>query len=264
MAGVRLDQYESDTNSQTALSPKFGVVYQPLLDKVSLFANYMDGFSNVTPQVQGDPAQGVTTTVTFEPERAEQFEIGTKLNLLDNKLSATLSYYDIEVSNIVMEEFGRPFFFVQDGEQFSRGFEASVAASPFKGLNIIAGYSYNDSELTKSDQLDFLGRRPESAGPENLVNFWTSYRFSEGKFKGFGAGIGGNYASENKIFNRALGGVFTLPSYTVLNASVFYEVEKFYFNVKLNNFTDEEYFNGWSTINPQPPLNFRASITYKF
>ncbi|MBZ9729949.1 TonB-dependent receptor [Salegentibacter sp. JZCK2] len=264
MVSLRIDQFESENNSQTALSPKFGIVYQPILERVSFFANYMDGFSNVAPLQQGDPAAGVTTTVTFDPERARQLEIGTKLNLVKNKVSANISYYNIEVTNMVMEETGRPFFYVQDGEQYSRGFEASVTATPFAGLNLIAGYSHNDSKLTESDQTDFLGRRPESAGPKDLANFWASYRVPTGKYLGFGIGVGGNYASENMIFNRALGGVFTLPSYTVLNASAFYNVEKFSIIFKLNNLTDAEYYNGWSTINPQTPRNFAASFTYNF
>ena len=137
-------------------------------------------------------------------------------------------------------------------------------ASPFSGFNLIAGYSHNKGKLTHSDQTDFLDRRPESAGPKDLANLWASYRMQYGIFKGFGLGFGGNYASENMIFNRQVGGVFTLPSYTVLNASLFYEAEKYAVNLKLNNLTDEEYFNGWSTINPQKPLNFVASFTYKF
>ncbi|MDT0676608.1 TonB-dependent receptor [Autumnicola musiva] len=263
MASLRIDRFESEDNSQTALSPKFGVVYQPLMDKISIFANYMDGFSNVAPDEEGNPEEGLTTTVTFDPEHARQFEVGTKFNLLENRLTASLSYYDIQVSNIVMEDASRPFYFVQDGELYSRGFEASIIATPLEGLNLIAGYSHNESELTESDQTALLNRRPESAGPENLANLWASYRFSAGNLQGFGFGFGGNYASENMIFNRQLG-VFTLPSYTVFNASVFYNVEKFAITLKLNNLSDEEYYNGWSTINPQTPRNFVANLTYKF
>ncbi|WP_353956840.1 TonB-dependent receptor [uncultured Salegentibacter sp.] len=264
MTSLRLDQFETETNSQTALSPKFGVVYQPILDKVALFANYMDGFSNVGPRQVDNLETGETRTLVFDPERAKQFEVGTKFNLLNNHLSATLSYYDIQVSNIVMQDAENPFNLVQDGEQYSRGFEASVTASPFEGLNLIAGFSHNDSELTESDQVDFLGRRPESAGPETLVNFWASYRFTQGNLEGFGLGFGGNYASENMIFNRQTAGVFTLPSYTILNASLFYNIDKFGINLKLNNLTNKEYYNGWSTINPQRPRNFAASLTYNF
>jgi iron complex outermembrane receptor protein len=264
MTSLRLDQFETETNSQTALSPKFGVVYQPILDKVALFANYMDGFSNVGPRQVDNLETGESRTLVFDPERAKQFEVGTKFNLLNNHLSATLSYYDIQVSNIVMQDAENPFNLVQDGEQYSRGFEASVTASPIEGLNLIAGFSHNNSELTESDQVDFLGRRPESAGPETLANFWASYRFTQGNLEGFGLGFGGNYASENMIFNRQTAGVFTLPSYTILNASLFYNVDKFGINLKLNNLTNEEYYTGWSTINPQRPRNFAASLTYNF
>ncbi len=264
MASLRVDHFENEDNSQTALSPKFGLVYQPIDDKISIFANYMDGFTNVAPQEEGDPTAGATTTVTFDPERARQLEVGTKLSLLDNRIAATFSYYDIQVFNIVMEETGRPFYYVQDGERYSRGFEANFVANPFKGFNIIAGYSHNESELTVSDQTDFLGRRPESAGPVDMANLWASYAFTSGNLRGFGFGFGGNYASENMIFNRQLGGVFTLPSYTVLNAGVFYNVQEYSINVKLNNLGNEEYYNGWSTINPQTPRNVMASFTYKF
>ena len=264
MTSLRLDQFETETNSQTALSPKFGVVYQPILDKVALFANYMDGFSNVGPRQVDNLETGESRTLVFDPERAKQFEVGTKFNLLNNHLSATLSYYDIQVSNIVMQDAENPFNLVQDGEQYSRGFEASLTASPFEGLNLIAGFSHNNSELTESDQVDFLGRRPESAGPETLANFWASYRFTQGNLEGFGLGFGGNYASENMIFNRQTAGVFTLPSYTILNASLFYNIDEFGINLKLNNLTNEEYYTGWSTINPQRPRNFAASLTYNF
>jgi iron complex outermembrane receptor protein len=216
----------------------------------------MDGFSNVDPREQGNPAEGATTTVSFDPERAKQLEVGTKLNLVKDRVSASLSYYDIKVSNIVMEDMDRPFYYVQEGEQYSRGFEASITATPVDGLNVIAGYSYNESELEES------GLRPETAGPKNLANLWASYSFA-GNLDGFGLGFGGNYAGENMIFNRNLG-TFTLSSYTVLNAAVFYNAEKFSVNLKLNNLTDEEYYNGWSTINPQTPRNFAASFTYKF
>ena len=262
MASLRIDQFENDNNSQTALSPKFGVVYQPIMDKLSIFANYMDGFSNVAPSEVIDQATGETQRITFDPEHARQFEIGTKLNLLNNHLFATLSYYDIQVENIVL---GNGFDVTQDGEQYSRGFEARLTATPFKGLNMVAGFSHNSSEVTEAaENDDFRNRRPESAGPETMANLWASYRFQQGVVEGFGIGFGGNYASENMIFNRNLGGTFTLPSYTVLNASVFYDVDRFSINLKLNNLTNEDYFNGWSTINPQAPRNFAAALTYKF
>ena len=262
MASLRVDRFESESNSQTAWSPKFGVVYQPILDKLSLFANYQDGFSNVAPQV-GKDTDGNNKNYEFDPEHAKQLEGGVKLNLLNNKIAATLSYYDIQVSNTVMTI--APQVYTQGGELYSRGFEASITASPVQGLNINANYSYNESELTKATQGDdFLGRRPENAGPQNLANLWATYQFSGNALNGFGVGFGGNYGSENMIFNRNVAGTFTLDDYTVLNASLFYQSEKFGITLKLNNLNDEEYYNGWSTINPQVGRNLSANFTYKF
>ena len=263
MASLRIDRFSNADHAQTALSPKFGVVYQPILNKVSLFANYMNGFSNVAPV--DEVTNGVTTNRALDPEHANQFEAGTKLNLLNGRLSATLSYYDIQVKNraLRVDVDATNYFYTQDGTQESKGFEASFVANPVDGLNIVAGYSYNDSKLTEG-AADFVGLRPESAGPQNLANLWASYQLTSGKFEGLGFGFGGNYASENKIFNRNLGGTFTLPEYTVVNASVFYGTPDFRISLKLDNIANKEYFKGWSTISPQNQRSLLANFTYNF
>ena len=263
MASLRIDRFSNADHAQTALSPKFGVVYQPILNKVSLFANYMNGFSNVAPV--DEVTNGVTTNRALDPEHANQFEAGTKLNLLNGRLSATLSYYDIQVKDraLRVDVDATNYFYTQDGTQESKGFEASLVANPVDGLNIVAGYSYNDSKLTEG-AADFVGLRPESAGPQNLANLWASYQLTSGKFEGLGFGFGGNYASENKIFNRNLGGAFTLPEYTVVNASVFYGTPDFRISLKLDNIANKEYFKGWSTISPQNQRSLLANFTYNF
>lgn len=263
MASLRVDRFWDSEYNQTAFSPKFGLVYQPVLDKVSVFANYMDGFTNVG--LQPEVTEGVTTLRSFKPEHASQFEVGTKLNLFNDKLTATMSYYDIKVTDktLRVDIDASNYYYTQDGEQRSKGFEANINANPVSGLNIIAGYSYNDSRLEEG-AADFKGRRPEEAGPVNMANFWAGYQFNGGKLDGFGIGFGGNYAGENKIMNRNTSGVFTVPEYTVLNASVFYGTRDFRVTLKLNNITDEEYYKGWSTINPQWTRNLSANFSYTF
>ncbi|MEH6681713.1 MAG: TonB-dependent receptor [Sediminicola sp.] len=262
MTSLRVDRFSNDSYNQTAFSPKFGLVFQPILDKVSLFANYMDGFSNLAPVTE--ITDGNPTNRALEPEHATQFEIGTKLNLLEGKLAATLSYYDINVDNMALRNDidAENYFYTQDGEQTSKGFEASIVANPIQGLDIIAGYSYNDGELIAGPD-DFRGFRPESAGPRNLANLWASYKFGQGNLEGFGLGFGGNYAGDNKIFNRT-NGTFTLDSYTVLNASAFYAGTDFRITLKLDNMANKEYYKGWSTISPQNLRSVSANFTYFF
>ena len=271
MASLRVDRFSNKGNVltddddflQTALSPKFGIVYQPVLNKVAVFANYMNGFVNVAPGEDRN-ASGTPTSRTFKPEQANQFEIGTKLDLFDNRLTATLSYYNIKVSDMVYQMYNGPVEVtnMQDGEQRSKGFEASIIAMPLNGWSILAGYSYNDSELSMGDP-SFVGFRPESSGPRNLINFWTSYKFNQGALNGFGLGFGANHASENKIFNRNVG-TFTLPEYTIFNASAFYTINDFTLTLKLDNIGNVEYYKGWSTINPQRLRAVAASLSYNF
>ncbi|WP_159802418.1 TonB-dependent receptor [Flavobacterium sp. MK4S-17] len=281
-AGIRFDNFENKGNynaatdtttgaySQNAWSPKFGLVYQVVQDEVSVFANYQNSFKN-----QLNPNAGTSDPSlngeTFKPERANQFEAGIKLNALKNKLGATVSYYNIKVKDVVRSVgFNNS---VQDGSQKSTGFEAEITANPIPGLNIIAGYAYNDSKLEKASA-DVEGLRPTTAGPKNLANFWVSYRFPAETIDGLGVGFGGNYGSESPIYNsnvldaggNATGNVekFVLPSYTVFNASLFYDKPKYRIALKVNNLTDELYFNGYTTINVQAPRTFMGSLTYKF
>ncbi|WP_034257820.1 TonB-dependent receptor [Altibacter lentus] len=272
MVGLRLDHFDNEgdvTNledgyDQTTLSPKFGVLYQPIKDKLSVFGNFQNGFTNVAPQLVGDPDDGPQTLKTFDPEQANQLEFGIKTNLFNNRLNATVSYYDIKVKDRVITDPSSPFNKIQGGEVVSKGFEIEINANPIKGLNIRAGYSNNDSETTRSDNTEILNRRPLEAGPETLYNFWANYEFQDGTFDGFGVGLGFNGASERFAINYESTGEFILPSYTIANASVFYQADKYRIGLKLNNAFNKEYYKGWTTINPQTPRALFANISYQF
>ncbi|WP_443944107.1 TonB-dependent siderophore receptor [Pedobacter sp. AW1-32] len=267
MASLRVDRFQNggfstnadDKYGQTAFSPKFGLVYQVLKDKLSVFGNYMNGFTNVAPVNQ--EVNGANVVTTFDPEHANQMEAGIKTDLFEGRLSGSLSYYDIKVSNIVLSTGLNQYS--QGGDQYSKGFEAQITANPIDGLNIIAGYSKNKSKLTNATA-NTEGRRPVGAGPEDLVNLWLSYKISSGAAKGLGFGFGGNYAGKNSIVNDATVGVFTLPAYTILNASASYSSGKYTFGLKLNNLTDKEYYKGWTTLEPMAPRTFAGSIGYHF
>lgn len=251
---------------QTSLSPKLGLVYQVVKNKVSIFGNYMNGFLNVAPVAQPtDEISGV-----FKPQQANQLEGGVKIDLFNNRLSITASYYDIKVTNITRADTlkssipGKPYnVTVQDGTQVSKGFELEVAGSPLEGLSVMAGYSYNDSKFTKAAAAT-NNRRPPAAGPRNLANAWVSYTLLNGKLKGLGFGAGGNYVDEHMTSNTTTTGVFTLPSYTLLNGTVFYEARKFRLGVKIDNATNELYFVGQGTLTPQMPRSISANVTIKF
>lgn len=274
MASLRADYFdnkgdittETDNFNQFALSPKFGIVYQPIRDKLALFGNYMNGFKNVAPTQIADENGDNPRMKTFEPEHANQVEFGIKTNLFAGRLNATLSVYDIRVANVVTADPTNIFNSLQGGEVESKGIELDLDARPVKGLSILAGFSYNDSKVIKGDDANVwleTGRRPIYSGPETMANLWASYEFS-GALHGLGLGLGGNYSSDLLILDSKVTGSFAIPSYTVFNAAVFYTAGKFRLGLNLNNIGNKEYYTGYSTINPQKPRNVTASIAFKF
>lgn len=261
----RTDTYSEENKGQTAFSPKFGIVYQPIKDQLSVFANYMNGFVNVAPQQVSNLDGSNSKLKSFDPEHANQLEVGVKTNLYKNRISAAFSYYDIRVKDRLMTDPNNINNFIQGGEVESNGFEFSLIANPVDGLNIVAGVSNNKSEVTKDiPDGGYLGMRPEEAGPETLLNLWASYTLQSGTLKGLGFGLGGNYASEYKTLNRSTTGTFALPDYTLLNSTLSYNTSKFSLSLKLNNMLNEKYYSGWSTITPQKLRNIAAGLTYKF
>lgn len=251
MASVRYDHYEDKITKQNQnfFSPKMGLVYQIIKDKVSFFGNYMNGFTNTGA---GEIAGGVV--VEFKPEQANQLEGGVKLELLGGKLNGTLSYYDIKVKDKVRYSDG---FQIQDGTQSSKGFEADLIANPFRGFHIIMGYGYNDCKYT-SGAVD--GKTPYGA-PKNVANLWMSYKILDGSIKGVGFGFGGNTQSDSYATDN---NNFTVNGFTTMDATVFYERPKFRIGLKLNNIANTEYWTNdyWSTMMPTRQLV--ANLTFKF
>jgi len=258
------DTYGTPANgySQTALSPKLGLVYQVVKDQLSLFGNYMNGFVNPGFYTAFDASGNGLITKIAKPEQANQLEGGVKFDLWGGKLSGILSYYDISVTNLLRADPAHANASSQDGTQNSRGFEAEVTANPASGLNIVAGYAHNNSVITKSTNYD-EGYRPATAGSPDQANFWLSYHLVNGPTKGLGIGFGGNYASDNKIVNNSTG-VFTLPAYTVLNTGAFYTVNKYRFSFNVNNLTNKEYWIGYTTVDPQMLRQYIATVALKF
>lgn len=258
MASVRIDKFNDKLADyeQTAVSPKMGLVYQLLSNKVSLFANYMNGFTNVAP---GTTSANPSAKTAFEPEHANQLEGGVKLELLEGKLNGTLSYYDITVDNKVRPDPNNPTFSVQDGTQSSKGFEADLIATPAKGLHLIFGYGHNTSMYTKA-AANIEGKRPAST-PADVANFWISYKLQTGKIKGLGLGFGGNYQSDSYL-NDA--NTFTADGYTKLDATIYYEVPKVRIGLKLNNITDVSYWSADFWANMMPKRQLIASLAFRF
>lgn len=263
MAGLRYENNDylggmNGTNvekafNQSAFSPKAGIVYEIVKEKFSVFGNYQNSFKSngyYTSDIAG-------STTLSDPETGNQFEGGFKASLFKNRFNATVSYYNIQVKNQLLYtgEYAPNFVSVQKqaASTLSKGFELEVNAYLVKGFSLVGGLAYNDTVDESTDL------RPTTAGSFWNANFNLAYQFVDGKVKGLGFGFGGNYASDNNVT-----GDFVLPKYFVLNVNAFYDAKKFRIGVKVDNFTNEHYWTGYSTANPQKLANFLGTIAYKF
>lgn len=271
MVSIRFDNFRNDAfaatseKSQSSFSPKFGLVYQPILDKVSIFANYMNGFVNQAPTQVADIDGSNVRMQALNPEQANQYEFGVKTNLWSERIALTASYYNILVSNKVMSDPNNLNGVIQGGKVESKGIEISLVANPIKGLNLIAGFSDNQSKVVEDNPANgYLGLRPEEAGPAQLINFWVNYSLPFTKLKGLGIGFGGNVSSKHMTLHRAVTGTFTLPGYEVFNAALSYRTNSYSVILKMNNLLNTRYYAGWSTITAQQLRTVSLGFNYNF
>ena len=253
--GIGVGGVQAGPHGQTALSPKFGLVYEVIKDRLSLFGNYMNGFFNQS----GVAANGDLIT-PIKPESGNQIEFGTKADLFNHRLVGTVSLYDISISNIIRTDPNNSEYAIQNGTQLSKGVEVDITANPIDGLNIVAGYAYNDSKLTKADST-VNGLRPAQSGSPNTANLWVSYTMTDGNLKGLGAGFGAYYGSASYYYNTHTYQV-VIPRYTYFDASIFYDQRKYRIGIKVDNLTSEKMWS--SRLTPQAPATFIGSLALKF
>ncbi|TBR56732.1 TonB-dependent siderophore receptor [Westiellopsis prolifica IICB1] len=264
MAGGRFDVVDSFfkdrptntvVNEQTdsRFSPRVGIVYQPS-NSTSLYFNWTNSF---VPQIFSRSR----TNEQFKPVIGEQFEFGLKQNLFDERLSATLAFYQITRQNVLTADPVDPNFSVQTGEQRSRGIELDIAGEILPGWKIIATYAYIDTVITKDNNPDIIG--DHTAGvPEHSASLWTTYEFQKGNLQGLGFGLGLVYAAEREV---SLPNTFTVPSYLRTDASIFYRRSNYRFGLNFKNLFDVKYYevDGYSLL-PAAPLTVLGTVSVEF
>ncbi|MEH1899372.1 MAG: TonB-dependent siderophore receptor [Nostoc sp.] len=242
----------ASVQSDSAFSPRVGIVYQPIAP-VSLYASYSRSFEQVTGADKNDSL--------FKPQLGTQYEVGVKTDLFDNKLSATLALYELTLTNVLTSDPTDSDYSVQTGEQRSRGVELSVTGEILPGWNVIGFYGYTDARITKDNDIP-VGNRV-SGVPAHVASLWTTYTFGTGSLKGFGGGIGFNYIGDETPDSL---NTFTIPSYFLTDAALYYRNNNFSIGLNLNNIFNVQYyeasFSNLQRIIPGRP--YTAQLTVKW
>jgi iron complex outermembrane receptor protein len=236
VVGTRRDEYRSHTdnyltgvkgarNKGDNTTYKFGVVVKPI-KALSFFYNYAETFNaNFGANPDGS---------TFVPSTGVVKEAGIKTALLEGRISATVSIYDLQLQQIiglhpdpVQASLG---YRVQQARQVTKGIEGDVI------LNVVPGWDLMFSAASMDISLP-SGLIPRNA-PEKTASAWTRYKFASGSLKGFVVGGGWNWQGKapadvsNQIF---------FPDFSTLDAFAQYGWKRYRFSLNDSNLTDEWY-----------------------
>lgn len=273
LLGLRYDTYidkrgytttAEQASTQTALLPRIGLVVT-LSPTINLYGTYTKGYNPQDATLQSDP----TTGGPFDPIRSSLTEVGLKSEWLEGRLTANVAVYDITQTNTLYSANStmNPNLLLQIGQERARGVEVDVTGNIRPNWSLIATYSYNDAKITDAgsrpaDQALVNLQKPNA--PQNQGSFWTKYTFTSLHLNGLGFGFGGNFVGER---NLSLNNAQTIPAYTLLNAALYYRIDKFQFQINLNNLTNQTYWVGgydYLRLFPGAPRNFMAAASYTF
>jgi iron complex outermembrane recepter protein len=263
-AGVRFDIVDTDikdllTDSETsqsddAVSPSIGIVYQPI-EPISLYAGYSESFApNDASDFNGQP---------LKPETGKGFDVGIKAEIIENRLSANLGYFNITKQNVGVTDPDFPLASIATGEQQSKGFDFDLSGKIMPGWDIITSYAFIDAEVTEDTDPEFVGSKLVNI-PENSASLWTTYRIQSGSLKGLGFGGGFNFVGERK---GELPNSYTADSYFVTNAALFYDRDNWKIQLNFDNLFDTDFVESVSVPNENDlgePFTVRASFSTTF
>jgi catecholate siderophore receptor len=283
-AGARVERYDTDFLSvaipgsgtadinlgvsDTLTSWNGGVVFKPV-DNGSV---YLSAATTQTPPGGLNFTLSPTTTnannPALEPQKSTNYELGTKWDVLDGRLSTTAAVFHTINTNVVTSETigGTVVAASFDSEQQVDGIELTVSGLITPQWQMFAGYAYLDSEFTRSVALNQQDATLQWT-PRNSGNLWTTYLLP------FGFQIGGGVRYMDTVARSSLtipnGAAPTLPDYWVYSATAAWQAsEKMTFRLNVNNVTDEVYAaalnNNGGRYNPGAERSFLLSADFAF
>lgn len=259
-AGLRYDQYrvnwydefgnrEPFEQKNGVWGGRLGIVYKPV-EYGSVYLSYSQASQpSVSDAASRSGGQGNAHIDDYSPGQAKTWELGSKWDLLGDRLSVTGALFQIERSNPSDENpddpGGAP---IQSrAKERVRGLELGLAGSITRNWSAYGGVTMLDSKILQhADPLQEGGKMKNV--PDMTFNFWTNYAFNHQ----WDAGVGAQYIGKRRFYegnttqNRAPGGSHpanaATPSYWLFNAAVGYNVNKnISLRLNVNNIFDTFY-----------------------
>ncbi|MGL5843348.1 MAG: TonB-dependent receptor [Aeromonas hydrophila] len=266
LAGLRRDDFtvtsrrndlnKEETVSVTSLSPRLGLVWNPI-EEHAFYASYSKTFTPV-----GGELIGITPgdkNNHLDPQHTRLYEGGVKSDWLDGRLATTLSLYRLEMYNKRSKDPLDPTKVILTGLQRTEGIELSARAQLTDELYLRGGIAIQDAEQVKADA-DLQGKRPMNVSRQNGELFAGYQSGKQGWFGETGVTAVGDRFADNA-------NTTTLPGYARFDARAGYRWQQWETQLSVENLTDHDYFvsaTSASQIMPGTPRQLHLSAAYRF
>ena len=262
----------SNKITPTATLPSAGILFKPM-PGLALFAGYSKQAT----------AQFVSSTFTpaTPTQDSKQWEVGARVQLLENRLYSTITYFDIAQSNFGVPNPANAFVPAPVPllpplltDRLAHGVEFELTFVVSKNLSLVGN-------ATVMKNRDIYGV-PFRGTAEKSGAVWANYNGDKGgALNGWSFGLGVDYLAKRP---GDLGQAFTslstptniirqqpsfyLPARTLVNIKVGYRIDKNWrAQLNVDNVFDEEYLaasTARNTVFPGTPFNPKLSVTYTF
>ena len=278
--GVRYDRFEIDLlnnrngqrleSSDDLLSPRVGLVWKPI-DPLSVYASYSVAY---VPRGGDQLASLNAANSALEPEKFVNREIGAKWDLRPG-LSASAALYRLDRSNVIVLDPTDPTntrTVLSDGQR-SQGVELELAGRVTDRWSVMAGYAYQDAELTKAISTTTPAGTRLAQVPRHSATLWNRFDVS----RRWGFGLGASYRGEvyAALPNVPTAGVVGLPAsrtvlddYLRVDGAVYLRAgPNLRLQLNVENLFDKAYFlsaNSNDNVSPGAPRTAYLGLTYDF
>ena len=228
-------------NEDDLFSYRAGLVYKPV-DNASVYLSYANSKTPSKTSVNG-ACSAVTCNV--DPETAVNIELGTKWDVLENRLALTAALFRNERQNYKVASVDplQPEQ-VLDGKARVDGVALGVAGNITREWAVFANYTFLDSEVLQN-AADGAASDPVKGNeltqtPRHSASLWSTYELGDWTF-GYGATYQGSFYPNNSSATAYL----KTEAYWVHRAMVGYQInERIGLQLNVSNLFDEEYYTG--------------------
>ena len=266
LGGFRFESFDASLTNRFTANSNFSrddnmwswrgaVVFKPVRGVRTYFA----AGTSYNPSAETLALTAATTNLA--PESNLTYEVGASWEVTRNfELRGAL--FQIEKENARTIDPTNATVTVLDGQQRVRGAEISLSGAPIPTIpqwNVIAGYTYLNSEVVKSRNPAEVGRELQNT-PRHTASFWTTYDLPWGVTVGGGASyVDSRYANTTNTVR--------VPSYTRYDATISWNITQgLIARANFLNLTDRKFYEGVypGNITPGAGRTIIGSLTARF